>query len=84
MRPILVVNPRTDASFVEFVRELVAGHSDDDPIALEGRLRERHPAATVRVRVLANEPSTVWYVYRDGHWTLPERAEEVQEDDGAS
>ena len=71
MRPTLVVNPRTDDSFEEFVREQVAGHPDDDPASLEGRLRGRHPAATVRARVLANEPTTVWYVYRDGHWTLP-------------
>ena len=86
MRPILVLNPRTDASFVDFVREQVDGHPDDDPPALEARLRERHPAATVRVRVLANEPATVWYVYRDGHWTLPSRSEtqEVHDHGGAS
>jgi hypothetical protein len=72
LRPVLVVNPRSDASFVEFVQMQVAGHPDDDPADLEGRLRERHPAATVRARVLSNEPMIVWYVYRDGHWTLPD------------
>ena len=81
MRPVLVVNPRSDASFVEFVREQVAGHPDDDPVALEGRLRERHPSATVRARVLSNEPTIVWYVYRDGHWTLPETARTEEEPD---
>jgi hypothetical protein len=69
LRPVLVVNPRTDASFVEFVRERFDGTLPDDPIALQSRLRERYPEAVVRVRVLANEPSVVWYVYRDGHWT---------------
>ena len=86
LRPILVINPRTDASFVDFVREQVEAHPDDDPLALEGHLRERHPLVAVRVRMLANEPTTVWYVYRDGHWTLPEtgNTKEVQADDGAS
>ena len=69
LRPILVVNPRTDASFVEIVREQFDGLLDDDPLALECRLRERHPEATVHTRLRSSEPSTVWYVYRDGHWT---------------
>lgn len=69
MRPVLVVNPRTDVSFVEFVHEQLDGRLADDPLALQNRLRERYPEAVVRVRALANEPSVVWYVYRDGHWT---------------
>jgi hypothetical protein len=69
VRPVLVVNPRTDASFAEFVREQVEYLRDVDPLALEFRLRERHPAATVHARLLSSEPSTVWYVYRDGRWT---------------
>lgn len=69
MRPVLVLNPRTDASFVDFVREQIDDLPDGDPQALERRLRERHPAATVHVRVLSSEPATVWYVYRDGRWT---------------
>ncbi len=69
MHPVLVVNPRTDASFVEFVREQIDGLADNDPLDLERRLRERHPEATVHVRVLSSEPATVWYVYRDGRWT---------------
>ena len=86
MRPILVMNPRTDATFVEFVLDQVANETDHEPAALQGRLRERYPAAMVRVRALANEPATVWYVYRDGRWTLPDPTapEEVPEHDGAS
>lgn len=69
MRPVLVVNPRTDAAFAAFVREQIEGLTDDDPANLELRLRERHPAAAVHVRLLSSEPMTVWYIYRDGHWT---------------
>jgi hypothetical protein len=69
VRPVLVVNPRTDSSFVEFVTEQIDDLPDADPSSLEHRLRERHPAATVHARALAGEPTTVWYVYRDGHWT---------------
>lgn len=69
MRPVLVVNPRTDTAFVEFVREQLDHVGDGNPLALESRLRERHPAATVHARLLSSEPSTVWYVYRDGRWT---------------
>jgi len=69
VRPVLVVNPRTDASFVDFVHEQAGDLPDADPASLEQRLRERHPAATVHARALAGEPTTVWYVYRDGHWT---------------
>ena len=71
MRPVLVINPRTDASFVEFVRGLVDEQPADDPLTFQGRLRERYSEAVVHTRVLANEPSTVWYVYRDGRWTPP-------------
>jgi hypothetical protein len=65
---VLVVNPRTDDSFVQFVRDQVDGLRDEDPLSLQFRLRERHPAATVHARLLSSEPSIVWYVYRDGRW----------------
>ena len=68
MRPLLVVNPRTDASFVAYVNEQIDGLVEVDPLSLQARLRERHPAATVHARLLSSEPSTVWYVYRDGRW----------------
>jgi hypothetical protein len=72
LRPVLVVNPRTDIAFVAFVREQFDHVGDGDPMALETRLRARHPAATVHARLLSSEPSTVWYVYRDGRWTYSE------------
>jgi hypothetical protein len=69
VRPVLVVNPRTDASFVDFLRKQFDDLPDADPSSLEQRLRQRYRAATVHVRALTGEPITVWYVYRDGHWT---------------
>ena len=69
MRPVLVVNPRTDPLFVEFVREQLDRRLADEPATFQSRLRERYPEAVVRARELANEPTVVWYVYRDGHWT---------------
>jgi hypothetical protein len=72
VRPVLVVNPRTDASFVDFVDEQMDDLPNADPSAFELRLRERHPAATVHARALTGEPTPVWYVYRDGHWTPSE------------
>lgn len=72
MRPVLVVNPRADASFVEFVREQTDDLLDREPLALEQRLRARFPNATVHMRLLSREPDTVWYVYREGRW-IPSR-----------
>ena len=69
---MLLVNPRTDLEFAELAREEMAAHSEVDPAVLESRLRERYPNATIHVRELSNEPITVWYLYRDGHWTPPE------------
>jgi hypothetical protein len=65
-RPILVLNPRQDLSFVERARELLT--PSIAPESLQAALREHYPDAVVRVRVLASEPHTVWYVYRDGRW----------------
>jgi hypothetical protein len=80
LRPVLVVNPRTDAPFVTFVREQLDGLNDDDPMALQVRLRERHPAATVHARLLSSEPSIVWYVYRDGRWMPSTQATYAERD----
>jgi hypothetical protein len=79
LRPVLVVNPRTDASFVEYVDEQVDGLLDSDPLSLQHRLRERHPGATVHARLLSSEPATVWYIYRDGHWTPTDGATQNEE-----
>ena len=67
MRPTLVTNPVTDRVFRAFAeRELEEGME----LAVFGeRLRVRYPQAVVHSRDLAGEPTTVWYVYRDGHWT---------------
>jgi hypothetical protein len=71
MRPILVVNPRSDPSFAGLAESLasdgVAGPQD-----LEARLRGDYPSAVVRARDLSGEERTVWYVYRDGHWVSSE------------
>jgi hypothetical protein len=74
-RPVLIVNPRDDSSFGAraegLVEQGVAGAAD-----LQARLRDSYPRATVRPRELSSEQTVVWYVYRDGHWVPPGRAEE--------
>jgi hypothetical protein len=69
MRPTLIVNPVTDRAFVEFANQELDGARDIE--GLKGRLRTRYPHAAVHVRLLSGEGTTVWYVYRDGHWTDP-------------
>ena len=74
LQPELRVNPRTDTAFVALVDRLAHGlvgpaGSDD----LQERLRATHPRATVRPRGLSGDSPEVWYVYRDGVWTDPER-----------
>ena len=71
MRPTIVVNPRTDPAFAGFVQEQVDAHARDDLLTLQGRLQERYPALTIHLRMIANETTIVWYVYRDGRWTDP-------------
>jgi hypothetical protein len=61
------VNPRDDAGFVALVDSLAP--MMDRPQDLQRVLRETHPRAVVRIRVLSGEPLQVWYVYRDGSWT---------------
>ena len=68
MRPILILNPRSDAQFVALVSELMSDPMDQ-PSALEAGLRARFPDAVVRRRELSSEPNEVWYVYRDGRWS---------------
>jgi hypothetical protein len=70
-RPIVVVNPATDARFREMVDRFVA-NGGNNPEDLEAVLRTRYPAAVVRPRELAGERFDVWYVYRDGHWIRSE------------
>lgn len=68
MRPIVILNPRSDARFLEFVSELMDG-AVGEPSELQAGLRAEFPAAVVRRRELSSESTEVWYVYRDGHWT---------------
>lgn len=66
-RPVLILNPRDDPAFMGFAQSLVeAGAAEADE--LQRLLRARYPRATVRPRELSSEPTSVWYVYRDGHW----------------
>jgi hypothetical protein len=71
MRPILVVNPRTDREFVDLANRLVED-GIDDPGELESNLRRRYPLVVVRQRLLSAESTRTWYVYREGQW-IPSR-----------
>lgn len=68
MRPLLIINPRSDGNFAQLVAELTAD-PPTDPADLQARLRARYPDALVRRRELSSESTDVWYVYRDGRWT---------------
>jgi hypothetical protein len=67
-RPILVLNPRSDRSFVTYVDHL-SREELTTAAALQAQLREQFPGAVVHPRGLSGEDVTMWYVYRDGHWT---------------
>jgi plasmid replication initiation protein len=66
-RPLLVVNPRSDADFNDLAHRLAANGAHT-PAALERELRDRYPKAVVRERSLSSESITTWYVYREGAW----------------
>jgi hypothetical protein len=66
--PIVILNPRSDARFVELVAQLMA-NAPADPSELQTGLRAQFPKAVVRRRDLSSERTEVWYVYRDGRWT---------------
>ena len=68
VRPLLIVNPRSDVRFARFVAELTAD-GVPDLAALQTSLRSAFPDAIVRRRELSSEPNEMWYVYRDGHWS---------------
>jgi hypothetical protein len=71
---MLVVNPVADSAFVALANRLV-DDGVDDPATLEQRLREQHPRAVVRPRILSGEPIQIWYVYRDGYWVRSDAGE---------
>ena len=64
----MILNPRSDARFVELVSELMADPVGE-PEDLQVGLRAVFPDAVVRRRELSSESTEVWYVYRDGRWT---------------
>ena len=66
MSPLLIINPRDDATFVELAQTLVTDVAG--PEDLQVRLRDLFPHALVRPRDLSGEAQRVWYVYREGHW----------------
>jgi hypothetical protein len=68
VRPLLIVNPRSDDRFVRLVSELTAD-SVRDPSDLQARLRGDFPDTVVRRRELSSESIEMWYVYRDGRWS---------------
>jgi hypothetical protein len=68
VRPLLIVNPRSDVRFVQFVAELTA-EATIDLSDLQSRLRAEYPDAVVRRRELSSESTEMWYVYRDGRWS---------------
>jgi hypothetical protein len=68
VRPLLIVNPRSDVRFVQFVAELTA-EATIDLSDLQSRLRATYPEAIVRRRELSSESTEMWYVYRDGRWS---------------
>jgi hypothetical protein len=73
----LIINPATDASFAALaeIELAVNGH---DREAFEARLRRRYPRAVVHARELSGERTTIWYVYRDGHWTRSQRPHDAR------
>jgi hypothetical protein len=68
VRPLLIVNPRSDTRFVQLVAELTADETIDLS-DLQSRLRATYPEAVVRRRELSSESTEMWYVYRDGRWS---------------
>ena len=81
MRPLVIVNPRSDSRFVEAVQSLL--DEARTPGDLQSLLRPAFPQAVVRERELSAEPFEVWYAYRDGRWTPSDTARQEGEGDGS-
>ena len=62
----VIVNPASDAAFVQAVRDLAPGERGDR--AFEADLRKLYPLAVVRHGELSGAPVDRWYIYRDGRW----------------
>ncbi|HEX5827754.1 MAG TPA: hypothetical protein VFY23_09560 [Candidatus Limnocylindrales bacterium] len=74
-RPVLILNPRDDADFMDVAQSFV-DRGAAGPEDLQRLLRDRYPRAAVRPRDLSSEQTSVWYVYRDGHWVPSTRGRE--------
>ena len=72
LRRFLIVNPRSDSTFVDFVNQSAQA---DAPEQLQEILRERFPHAIVRLRNLDGETFNAWYIYRDGYWVSDDGGE---------
>jgi hypothetical protein len=82
LRPILVLNPRSDRSFVTYVERL-SREELSSPADLQARLQEQFPRAVVHERAISGEDVAMWYVYRDGHWTRDQAgSDQPQEGNG--
>ena len=68
MPTTLVLNPRDDARFVALAEGMVAD-GVESPARPSGSPAQDYPDAVVRARDLDGEALSIWYVYRDGHWT---------------
>jgi len=64
--------PVADQAFAEHVRALVGRLRSREPRDLEGALRNQYPEAVVHPSELSAQPTSSWYVYRDGHWSPPD------------
>ena len=72
LRRFLIINPRSDSTFVDFVNESAQAEA---PEQLQTALRERFPHAIVRLRNLDGETFNAWYIYRDGYWVSDDGGE---------
>jgi hypothetical protein len=72
LRRFLIINPRSDSGFVDFVNDSA---SAETPEQLQEVLRAQFPHAIVRLRNLDGEPFSAWYIYREGYWVSDEGGE---------
>ncbi len=81
MRPLLVINPLTDASFVDETKRLMR-EGELSPDDLQRELRKTYPRAVVRIRGLSAELDETWYVYREGSWIPSGKSENGKSESG--
>ena len=69
MRRSIMVNPMSDAGFVDAAERALETAGTHE--ALAEALRDAYPDVVVRPRSLSGESFEIWYVYRDGRWVDP-------------